>query len=103
MAYPLAHREIILEQWQYQKEILRHPASYIVERSLSNAWIQIVTEGESFRPMIDEATLVSNREMQRKLTEFGYFDEDGNKVKDYNINVVNDIIAEWEARKGEEQ
>ena len=53
--------------------------------------------------MIDEATLVSNREMQRKLTEFGYFDEDGNKLKDYNINIVNDIIAEWEARKEAEQ
>ena len=100
MSYPLSHKQVILEQWQWQKEILRHPASYILERSLSNAWIQIVTEGEQFRPMIDEATLISNREMLRKLTEFGYFDDEGNKIKDYNIHVVDDIIAGLEAERG---
>lgn len=100
MSYPLSHKQVILEQWQWQKEILRHPASYILERSLSNAWIQIVTEGEQFRPMIDEATLISNREMLRKLAEFGYFDDDGNKIKDYNIHVVDDIKAELEAERG---
>ena len=101
MSYPLSHKQVILEQWQWQKEILRHPASYILERSLSNAWIQIVTEGEQFRPMIDEATLISNREMLRKLAEFGYFDDEGNKIKDYNIHVVDDIIAGLAAERGQ--
>ena len=50
--------------------------------------------------MIDEATLISNREMLRKLAEFGYFDDDGNKIKDYNIHVVDDIKAELEAERG---
>lgn len=99
MSYPLAHKEIILEQWSWQKEALRHPASYILEREVSNAWIAIVTEGEPFQARIDEATLVSNREIMRKLTEFGYFDEEGNKLKDYNVNLIEELISEREEEK----
>ncbi len=96
MSYPLAHKKIILEQWSWQKEALRHPASYILEREVSNAWIAIVTEGDPFQARIDEATLASNREIMRKLTEFGYFDEDGNKLKDYNIHLIDELIAQRE-------
>lgn len=99
MSYPLAHKKIILGQWSWQKEALRHPASYILEREVSNAWIAIVTEGEAFQARIDEATLVSNREIMRKLTEFGYFDEDENKLKDYNIHLIEQLIAEREEEK----
>ena len=96
MSYPLAHKKIILEQWSWQKEALRHPASYILEREVSNAWIAIVTEGDPFQARIDEATLASNREIMRKLTEFGYFDEDGNKLKDYNVHLIDEILSERE-------
>ena len=96
MSYPLAHKKVILEQWSWQKEALRHPASYILEREVSNAWIAIVTEGEPFQARIDEATLASNREIQRKLIEFGYLDRDGNKIKDYNIHLIDELIAERE-------
>lgn len=96
MSYPLAHKKVILEQWSWQKEALRHPASYILEREVSNAWIAIVTEGEPFQARIDEATLASNREIKRKLTEFGYLDKEGNKIKDYNIHLIDELIAERE-------
>lgn len=94
MSYPLAHKKLILEQWSWQKEALRHPASYILEREVSNAWIAIVTEGEPFQARIDEATLASNREITRKLTEFGYLDKDGNKLKDYNIHLIDQLVKE---------
>ena len=94
--FALAHKKVILEQWSWQKEALRHPASYILEREVSNAWIAIVTEGEPFQERIDEATLASNREIQRKLIEFGYLDRDGNKIKDYNIHLIDELIAERE-------
>lgn len=100
MPYPLAHKKIILEQWSWQKEALRHPASYILEREVSNAWISIVTEGAPFQARMDEATLASNREILRKLTEFGYLDEDGNKIKDYNIHLIDEIMAEREEKRG---
>ena len=93
MSYPLAHKKTILEQWSWQKEALRHPASYILEREVSNAWIAIVTEGEPFQARIDEASLVSNREILRKLTEFGYLDKAGNRIKDYNIHLIDELIA----------
>ncbi|TAH75056.1 MAG: extracellular solute-binding protein [Anaerolineaceae bacterium] len=91
MSYPRKHREVILNQWSWQKEVLRHPASYILERELSNSWIEIVTKGESFRPRMDEAMLASNREMKRKLTEFGYYDDKGIPLKAYNMNLIEDL------------
>lgn len=100
MSYPQAHKEIILEQWSWQKEALRHPASYILEREVSNTWIGIVTEGDGFQARIDEATLNSNREIKRKLTEFGYFDQEGNKLRDYNVHLIDELIAQ---QKGGEQ
>ncbi len=96
MSYPLAHKKVILEQWSWQHEALRHPASYILEREVSNAWIAIVTQGEPFQARIDEATLASNREIQRKLTEFGYLDESGQKRRDYNIHLIEDLIERRE-------
>lgn len=102
MSYPLNHRQIILEQWQWQKEALRHPASYILEREVSNAWIDIVTKGVAFQPRIDDALLGANREMRRKLIEFGYLDQNGNRLKEYNIHLIDDIIAQRkEGRTGE--
>lgn len=99
MSYPPNHKEIILEQWKWQKEALRHPASYILEREVSNAWIDIVTKGESFQPRIDEATLASNREMKRKLTEFGYYDEEGNKLKEYNVHLIDELMKKLEEKE----
>ncbi len=91
ISYPKKHREVILEQWSWQKEALRHPASYILEREISNAWIDIVTKGENFQPRMDEALLASNREMKRKLTEFGYYDEAGNPVKEYKVDLIQEL------------
>lgn len=93
MSYPQTHKQIILAQWAWQKETLRHPASYILEREVSNAWIGIVTEGDAFQARMDEATLNSNREIKRKLTEFGYFDENGNKLRDYNVHLIDELVA----------
>ncbi|GHV42252.1 ABC transporter substrate-binding protein [Clostridia bacterium] len=92
MTYPDAHKKIILEQWDWQKEVFRHPASYVLEREVSNAWIDIVTNGAAFRPRIDNASLSSNREMRRKLTEFGYIGKQGEKVKDYNVRLIDELI-----------
>ena len=43
---------------------------------------------------MDEATLASNREIDRKLTEFDYLDSDGNKLREYNVHLIDDLIAE---------
>ncbi|HWP22470.1 MAG TPA: extracellular solute-binding protein [Candidatus Cryosericum sp.] len=97
MPYPKAHLDVIREQWSWQQEVLRHPASYIIEREVSNAWIAIVTKGEPFQPNIDQATMRCNSEIRRKLVEFGYLDENGNTLKTFNIHLIDEIIA---AQKG---
>ena len=94
MSYSKKHKDIILKQWTWQKEVNRHPASYILEREVSNMWINVVTKGLPFQPQVDQAIIASNREMKRKLTEFGYYDDQGNQIKDYDMNTVSDIIKE---------
>ena len=83
LPYPKEHREIILGQWKWQKEVSRHPAGYMVERSVSNVWNNVVVMNRSLRPELDNAALISDREISRKLSEFGYVDAEGNRIKDY--------------------
>lgn len=102
MPYSRKHKDIILEQWTWQKEVSRHPASYILEREVSTMWINIVTLGAPFQAEVDQAIIKSNREMKRKLTEFGYYDDQGNQIKDYNMNTVSDLIKELK-KEGDQQ
>lgn len=86
--YPEEHKEVIRETWQYQKETIQHPAGYIVEREVSNSFNRVVVDGNSVIEALEKSTLVSNREIIRKLKEFGFCDEDGNIIKEYPINVL---------------
>lgn len=87
---PEKHKKVILEQWKWTKEVPRHPAGYMVEREISNAWTEIVMRGKNLRISIDKATLTANREIQRKLEEFGYI-KDGKVIREYRMPDVEDI------------
>ena len=91
MDYPNEHKQVILSQWQHQKENLRHPANYMVEREVSNIWNNVVVNNKSLVESVDKAKINSNREIIRKLAEFGYCDKNGNIVKDYNTKVVENL------------
>ncbi|TYB94368.1 MAG: extracellular solute-binding protein [Kosmotoga sp.] len=78
------HKRAILEQWRWIKEVQRHPGGYMVEREVSNVWNRVVIEGYPLRASIDRSVMLVNRELERKLTEFGYL-EDKTKVKDYKM------------------
>lgn len=80
-------KKMVLEQWESQREITPHPAAYIVERELSGVWNEVVVDNGSLVEALDQAVLLSDREIIRKLQEFGYVDENGNMIYDYNINV----------------
>lgn len=86
--YPEEHKDIIRRTWEWQKETIQHPASYIVEREVSNAFNKVVVDGDSVIEALEKSALISNREIIRKLKEFGFCDEDGNIIKDYPINVL---------------
>lgn len=84
-------KRIILEQWKWVLEIPRVPGWYMIERELSNAWSYIVIDGMNVRAAVDNATLAANKEIKRKLTEFGYIK--GDKVlKPYKITTLEDIV-----------
>ena len=84
------HRKIILEQWEWLMEFPRVPGWYMVERELSNAWNSIVFDSKNPRAQIDIAVDTSNKELTRKLTEFGYI-KNGQVVKPYHVTTIQDV------------
>lgn len=90
--FPEDDREVILQQWSSMQEINRHPAMYVVERELSNAWQDVVENNVPVRIALDDAAMTINREFRRKLTEFGYFDEDGNELEPFVYVPVEEIL-----------
>jgi ABC-type glycerol-3-phosphate transport system substrate-binding protein len=92
---PDEHRAVIAEQWQWLQEPVKLPGSYMEERELSNAWNRIVFDGVNPRVAIDNSVVVINREITRKMEEFGYL-ENGVKVKEFKIPTI-DTVRKWVA------
>lgn len=90
---PDAHRAVILEQWQWLQEPVRLPGSYMQERELSNVWNRIVFDGVSPRVAIDRSVILINREITRKMEEFGYL-RDGQHVREFHIPTI-DTVKAW--------
>ena len=86
-------KEVILKQFEYIREIPRNPAYFAVERELSNAWNKVVFDGMSPRIAIDQAITLSNREIRKKLKEFGYMDGLGNLTKPFETITAEKIDA----------
>ncbi|MBU1020272.1 MAG: extracellular solute-binding protein, partial [Firmicutes bacterium] len=87
-----AHQEIILEQWTHLKEVPKIPGSYIVEREISNTWNSVVYNDANLRSTVSDALIKINRELARKMVEFGYLDSRGNVIKPFNLPTVEEIM-----------
>lgn len=92
-SYPEEHKEVIKIAWNHQKENPQHPATYIVEREISNAFTNATVNGDTVIEALDASKLVADREIMRKLKEFGYVDSEGKLQKNYPIEVMKDIKA----------
>ncbi len=90
-----SHRDVILQQWQWLQEPIKLPGSYMQERELSNVWNRIVFQGANPRVAIDNAVTVINREIVRKMTEFGYI-RNGERVRTMTIPTI-ETVKEWMA------
>lgn len=90
---PDNHKEVILEQWEWLQEPLKLPGSYMQERELSNAWNRIVFDGVNPRVAIDASVVTVNREIARKMEEFGYM-QDGRIVREFSIPTI-ETIESW--------
>ena len=97
LPYPTAHKDIIMEQAENILEAPRLLASYMLERELSNAFNDIVVNGDTLRTRIDDLVKTVDRETTRKLEEFGYIDSSGNVLEDYivpSVDVVDQIFKD---------
>lgn len=97
LPYPTAHKNIIMEQAENILEAPRLLGSYMLERELSNAFNDIVVNGDTLRSRVDDMVKTVDRETRRKLEEFGYIDSEGNVRKEYvipSVEVVREILAE---------
>lgn len=90
---PREHKEVILEQWQWLQEPAKIPGSYMQEREISNAWNRIVFNGVNPRIAIDDSIVIINREITRKMEEFGYL-QNGVKVKEFSVPTI-DMVRRW--------
>ena len=95
MSLPISteHKELIIEQLDYAIEVSRIPAAYVIEQTISDAFVQVVFSGTNVRIALDNAVIISNREIERKMEEFGYM-KDGVKVKDYLVPTIYNI-KDW--------
>ena len=96
LPYPENHKKIVLEQLSYQKENARHPAGYMVERESSNIWNNVIANGKGLRASIDRGKIIADREIIRKLKEFGFLDEDGNVLKPYPMDIIENLKNKWQ-------
>lgn len=96
LAIPEEHKAVILEQWQWLQEPVKLPGSYMQERELSNAWNKIVFDGVNPRVAIDSSIIIINREITRKMEEFGYL-ENGVIVKEFKIPTI-ETVESWMER-----
>ncbi|MDY0294207.1 MAG: extracellular solute-binding protein [Acholeplasmataceae bacterium] len=86
------HKAIILEQWTHLKEVPKIPGSYIIERELSNTWTSVVYEDANLRSSVSDAIIKINKEVERKMIEFGYLDRQGNIIKPFILPTKEDIL-----------
>lgn len=89
-------KKVILESMENIQESPRIPGTYMVERELSNAYVEVAINGSALRTALDEAVKRINRETKRKLQEFGYLDSEGNVIHEYvvpDIETVREILG----------
>ena len=76
-------RDVVLEQVKWIIDLQQIPGQYMLERGLSDIWNQVVfgtsSSGESTGRLtigeaIDLEKVLMDREIQRKMEEFGYYD-----------------------------
>ena len=92
LAIPAEDKEVILKQWEQLYQIPQTPATYIVERGLSDIWNSAVFDHTSIRSNISDMTIIMNKELTRKMEEFSYVDENGVPLKPYSVPTIEDVM-----------
>ncbi len=91
-----ADKDVIMDSIQWLRDVPRSMGQYLVERSLSDIWNKMISEGTSAQVAIDEQTIAINREIKKKMQELGYMDENGELLGTYVIHDVDWIEEQIE-------
>ncbi len=82
----------VIEEWAKNVvDVARVPGTYLLEREMSNAFNDIVVNGSDEQTRIDKAVKSINREIDRKLEEFGFIDSDGEQLEEYKIPTIESV------------
>ena len=99
LAIPEEDRAVILEQWKHTENIRHTPASYMLERSLSDAWYQVVNEHIPVRRALNTAAVNTQQELTIKLQEFKYVDKNGNMIQEYSMKPIEQILEDLKKKQ----
>ncbi|WP_318615665.1 extracellular solute-binding protein [Sporosarcina sp. YIM B06819] len=100
MPWRQADLDVILNQWQWLKDIANVPGGYMTLRQLDFAWNQTVIETGNPRIELEKAVKEINRELKRKQNEFNLLGKDGEPVHSLDLPVIKEP---WEGAKRFEQ
>jgi ABC-type glycerol-3-phosphate transport system substrate-binding protein len=90
------HKSIILEQWTHLKEVQKIPGSYIIEREISNTWNSVVYNDANLRSTVSDAMLKIDKEIARKMREFGYLDQQNNVIRPFILPTAETVKGWYE-------
>ena len=98
--FPEKDKEVILEQIKWLIDVPRTPGQYMLERSISDIWNTSVFDATPTGVAIDSKTILINREIRKKMIEFGFLDRDGNVIKPYSIRDISWVQQQMLAASG---
>ena len=87
---------VIQDQWTHLRELPKVPGSYQVELEISNIWNSVVLERENLRVLLNDSIIRMDKEIHKKMSEFGYMDANEVILKAY-ILANTSIIETWKA------
>lgn len=96
LPWPEEDKKVILEQWKWLREVPKTPGSYYIERELSNIWTHVVLDGKNLRATVEDSVNVMNKEIARKMEEFGYL-KNGKVVRPYRVPTLEEVES-WVRR-----
>lgn len=91
LPWDTADKEIIKSWAENVVDVARVPGTYLLEREMSNAFNDITVNGSNEQTRIDKAVKTIDREIDRKLEEFGYIDSDGTQLNEYRIPTIDSV------------
>lgn len=89
-------KQVIMRQIPWIQDVARTPGQYMLERGISDVWNKSVFDGVTPRVGIDQQSIAINREIRKKMIEFGFIDQEGTWLKPYKIRDIDWVIEQME-------